>query len=255
MEKKSSRLSAGLAFSAPDGGARRQVAASPRRDAWLARALTLPIASPRTDRTQLDESPGADVQTQFQALEHHVFSVREIASCLDDESRRLSRLYQRLVLQGDPGGRLGSAGMDAVVVAPLIGHLARGVQVADIHKVLNVAREPLFDEPAPVRGRTMPIAFRLERAVALYLIWRLGHSFHLVPAIRRGIARQLTAELLREMINGRELGLAVTPFIATIGDLEGLLAASYAEVVAFSLNGLVAHALHAFHPVEPEAVS
>jgi hypothetical protein len=140
--------------------------------------------------------------------------------------------------------------MDAVVVAPLIGHLARGVQVGDIHKVLNVAREPLFDVPRPVRGRTQPISFRLERAVALYLIWRLGHSFHLAPAIRRGIARQMTAELLRKIVEGSELGLAVTPFVAAIGDLEELLAASYAEVVAFSLNGLVAHALHALGPVE-----
>ena len=254
MDKKSKAVSGSstrLAFFSPASDMQQPAARADEREGWPLKPQGPAVATIRTQLPLLDDRRGKDLQTLFLAIKTSVFSVREIAACFDRESRRLSLLYQRLVLQGDPEGRCGGDGMDSLVVAPLIGHLARGVQVGDIHKILNVAREPLFDGISKVRGRRTPHFFSHERAVALYVLWRLGHSFHLVPAIRRSIARQLTAELVRKIAYGREYGLAVTPFVAAIGDLEELLAANYAEVVAFSLNGLVAHALLALDEIGP----
>ena len=45
---------------------------------------------------------------------------------------------------------------------------------------------------------------------------------------------------------GAPIGLAVTPFTALVAPLDDLLKMGHPEIVAFSLNGLVCQALHAF---------
>ena len=118
MGKMPDRPPAGLGYFSPGGRLRPGAAPGRRLDAWPAKPLTPSVSALRADPAPLDDHRSREVQLQFEALEKCVFSVREIASCLDGESRRLSRLYQRLVLQGDPGRRLGSGGMDAALVSP-----------------------------------------------------------------------------------------------------------------------------------------
>lgn len=181
----------------------------------------------------------------FEDLEHEPLTVRQIAAALDADARRLAHLYQRRIAQASADEHPES---EAAVLTPLLEHLGSGVHVSDVHKLLNVARDPLFDQSVTMRGKTAARRFQLEQAIALYVIWRLGHSFHLAPGVRKSIACRFTQNILWKVIHGTQMGLAVTPFVAIIAELDELMDMSHTEVVAFSLNGLVCQALHAFHP-------
>ncbi len=181
----------------------------------------------------------------FEELEHEPLTVRQIAAALDADAQRLAHLYQRRIAQASAEEHAES---EAAVLAPLLEYLGCGVHVSDVHKLLNVARDPLFEQPMAMRGKTAARRFQLEQAIALYVIWRLGHSFHLAPGVRKSIACRFTQNVLWKVIQGTQMGLAVTPFVAIIAELDELMDMGHAEVVAFSLNGLVCQALHAFHP-------
>jgi hypothetical protein len=200
----------------------------------------------RCDDLAGDSDLQQEVRQTFREFERQTFTVKRIAHTLDQEARRLSRLYGDLAREFVPDASSARRPLDVCLVMPLLEDLSRGVAVADIHKVLNVAREPIFPHRPEGRGKTAPRVFTLEQAVALYVIWRLGHSFHLVPRIRKNIADQITADVLRRIVHGEELGLAVTPFVAAVGELEEVMVTGYAEIVGFSLNGLVCQALRAY---------
>jgi len=181
----------------------------------------------------------------FDQLGQEPLTVRQIAAALDADAQRLARVYQRRIARGLTEEHPES---EAAVLSPLMEYLGSGVHVSDIHKLLNVARDPLFEPCMEMRGKTAARRFQLDQAIALYVIWRLGHSFHLAPGVRKSIACRFNQNVLWKVIQGTPMGLAVTPFIAIIAELDELMDIGHAEVVAFSLNGLVCQALHAYHP-------
>lgn len=186
-----------------------------------------------------------EARVAFERLGQRPLTVREIADALDADARRLVQYYEECraeISEGDYSPQ------ELALQVPLIRHLAAGVEVSDIHKLLNVARDPLFEQSDELRGKTAARHFPLEQAIALYMIWRLGHTFHLVPAVRKSIAGQCNQSVLWKVIQGAKMGLAVTPFVALITELDELQDMAHAEVVAFSLNGLICQALYAFHP-------
>jgi hypothetical protein len=185
-----------------------------------------------------------EARLAFRQLEREPLTVRQIAAALDSDAQRLARRYERCVVKAS-GEKHPEP--EVAMLAPLLEHLGSGVQVSDVHKLLNVTRDPLFEPSSKMRGKTAARRFQLEQAIALYVIWRLGHSFHLVPGVRKSIACRFTQNVLGKVMKGTQMGLAVTPFVAIIAELKELLAMEHSEVVAFSLNGLVCQALHALH--------
>ncbi len=180
----------------------------------------------------------------FEELAQEPLTVRQIAAALDADAQRLARQYRQRMESATAADPLEP---EAAVLAPLMEYLGSGVHVSDVHKLLNVARDPLFGPCLKLRGKTAARRFQLEQAIALYVIWRLGHSFHLSPVVRKSIACRFTQNVLWSVLKGTQMGLAVTPFVAIIAELDELMDMGHAEVVAFSLNGLVCQALHAFH--------
>lgn len=215
-----------------------------RRSAAAAGGASIAWAE-RTTRAR-----GTSLRSTLDRLRGDRFTVRRVAETLDAEAGRLARLYGGLLesQEWEPDDDLQRSRLEPQLVAPLVDHLSRGVRVSDIHKMLNGARQALFLDAARVPGRRAALHLAVEQAIAVYVIWRLGHSFCLVPEIRQSIATQITYPTLQRIAAGEKLGLALTPFVATIDDLEALSALGYAEVVAFSLTGLVEQALQAFRP-------
>ncbi|MEE9126169.1 MAG: hypothetical protein V3U11_03435 [Planctomycetota bacterium] len=214
----------------------------PDRTARAAAGIPRPVAGAPAFIAVRDLNEARHV---FEELEHEPLTVRQIAAALDADARRLAGLYQRRITQASAEGH---PEPEAAVLVPLMEYLGAGVHVSDVHKLLNVARDPLFEQTRAMHGKTAARRFQLEQAIALYVIWRLGHSFHLAPGVRKSIACRFTQNVLWKVIQGTQMGLAVTPFVAIIAELDELMDMGHTEVVAFSLNGLVCQALHAFHP-------